>query len=120
MAPGYGTWGRENRSTLIRIPAAFGEYQRAELRSPDTMTNPYMAFGLLIYAGLEGLEQGMVPPAQTEKNLYKLAQEELSGVERLPGTLPDAYACAAGSGFLKKYVPKELLRAYLERGRESR
>ncbi|MEE0410179.1 MAG: glutamine synthetase family protein, partial [Clostridia bacterium] len=55
-APKYISWSSENRSQLIRIPAAVGEYRRAELRSPDSMANPYLAFTLMIYAGLYGIE----------------------------------------------------------------
>ena len=51
-APRYVSWSSENRSQLVRIPAARGEYRRAELRSPDPTANPYLAFALLIYAGL--------------------------------------------------------------------
>ena len=58
-APAYATWSEQNRSQLIRIPAAFGEYRRAELRSPDPMANPYLAFALLIYACLNGVENGI-------------------------------------------------------------
>lgn len=47
-APGYITWSSENRSQLIRLPAAQGEYRRLELRSPDPTANPYLAFALLI------------------------------------------------------------------------
>ena len=50
-APEYISWSNQNRSQLIRVPAAVDEYRRAELRSPDPTTNPYLAFALLIYAG---------------------------------------------------------------------
>ena len=51
-APKYISWSPENRSQLIRIPAAKGEYRRIELRSPDPLANPYIAYAGLIYAGL--------------------------------------------------------------------
>ena len=54
-APRYVTWSAENRSQLIRIPAAVGEYRRAELRSADPTANPYLAYALLIYAGMYGI-----------------------------------------------------------------
>jgi hypothetical protein len=53
-APGYVSWSAQNRSQLVRIPAAMGEYRRAELRSPDPGANPYLAFALMIYAGYYG------------------------------------------------------------------
>ncbi|MBQ1503859.1 MAG: glutamine synthetase, partial [Oscillospiraceae bacterium] len=69
-APGYVSWSRENRSQLIRIPAAGGEYRRAELRSPDPAANPYLAFSLLIHAGLEGIENRLPLCAPSDFNLY--------------------------------------------------
>ena len=60
----------ENRSQLVRIPAAKGEYQRIELRSPDPMANPYLAYALLIHAGLDGIRKGMTPPPPVNENLY--------------------------------------------------
>lgn len=62
-APRYISWSSENRSQLIRIPAASGEYRRAELRSPDPSCNPYLAFALLIYAGLDGVRAASSLPA---------------------------------------------------------
>ncbi len=53
-APRYVSWSHENRSQLVRVPAAVGEYRRAELRSPDPTANPYLAFALMIYADLMG------------------------------------------------------------------
>ena len=113
MAPGYISWSRENRSTLIRVPAAFGKYERGELRSPDTMANPYLAFGLLIYAGLEGLRQGLVPPPAVNINLFRADRKALHDMERLPATLDEAAEKAAESGFIR--LPEEILTAYLER-----
>ena len=62
-APKYISWSSENRSQLIRIPAASGEYRRAELRSPDPLCNPYVAFTLLIKAGLRGIKEINPAPA---------------------------------------------------------
>ncbi len=56
-APKYITWSHENRSQLIRIPPATGQHARMELRSPDPACNPYVTLALLIYAGLEGIEE---------------------------------------------------------------
>lgn len=118
MASGYISWARENRSVLIRIPAAFGRYERGELRSPDTMANPYLAYGLMIYAGLEGLEKGLVPPAPVRENLYRAGQETLQGLEKLPESLDQAAEEAAASAFISKYMPPEILNAYLERAKK--
>lgn len=58
-APKYITWSKENRSQLIRIPAAKGEFKRIELRSPDPEANPYIAYTLLIHAGLDGIKRNL-------------------------------------------------------------
>ena len=70
-APKYVSWSSENRSQLVRIPAAIGEYRRAELRSPDPTANPYLAFTLMIYAGLYGINHKLDLPPVADFNLYK-------------------------------------------------
>ncbi len=83
------------------------------------MANPYLAFGLLIYAGLEGLRQGLVPPPAVNINLFRADRKALHDMERLPATLDEAAEKAAESGFesgfIRKYLPEEILTAYLER-----
>lgn len=74
-APRYISWSSENRSQLVRIPAAMGEYRRAELRSPDPFCNPYLAFALVIWAGLDGINKKTVLPPATDINLYKASKE---------------------------------------------
>lgn len=115
MAPGYISWAKENRSALIRIPAAVGEYERGELRSPDAMANPYLAFGLLIYASLSGLEEAMVPPKAIETNLYRARKKDLEGLDRMPTSLEQAAEAAVQSDFIGKYLPKEILNTFLDR-----
>ena len=111
-APGYISWSEENRSQLIRIPAAVGEYKRAELRSPDPGTNPYIAFALLIYAGLYGLENRLNVPEAADFNLYKADESALSKFKRLPETLEAAQKLAASSDFIKKHIPEKILDIY--------
>lgn len=111
-APGYVSWSRENRSQLVRIPAAVGEYRRAELRSPDTTANPYLAFALLIYAGLQGLEREIPMPEPVDVNLYKADDEILKGLTKLPGDLSTARRLAAASEFIKSHVPAAILDIY--------
>ena len=104
-APRYISWSSENRSQLIRIPAAKGEYRRAELRSPDPLCNPYLAFALLIHAGLDGIKKhSQLPEADGYQLLYHRAggrQSEVAG--RCRGTLAlAAKAAAAQSRFLAR------------------
>lgn len=89
-APKYVSWSSENRSQLVRIPAAIGEYRRAELRSPDPTANPYLAFTLMIYAGLYGINHKLDLPPVADFNLYKTDAETLSEYKQLPRTLEDA------------------------------
>ena len=105
-APRYITWSPENRSQLIRIPAAQGEYRRMELRSPDPTANPYLAFALLIYAGLDGIQKGMTPPPPTNLDLYTADKAVLSRLEALPETLRDARAAASESAFVRSILPE--------------
>lgn len=111
-APGYISWSAENRSQLIRIPAAVGEYRRAELRSPDPCANPYLAFALLIYAGLEGIKNSPELPPPADFNLYTAQPESLSGYEKLPGSFAEACMAAASSDFIRSYVPRDIIDIY--------
>ena len=111
-APGYVSWSSENRSQLVRIPAAVGEYRRAELRSPDPMANPYLAFTLMIYAALNGLENKLDLPEAANINLYKADAETLAKFKRLPSSLSDACKVAAASEFIKKHIPTTILDIY--------
>lgn len=111
-APGYVSWSSENRSQLVRVPAAIGEYRRAELRSPDPTANPYLAFALMIYAGLNGIENRLELPKAANINLYKADAETLAGFEKLPKNLSEARAAAAGSDFIKKHIPAAILDIY--------
>ena len=111
-APGYVSWSSENRSQLVRIPAAVGEYRRAELRSPDPLANPYLAFALMIYAALSGLESRQPLPEAANINLYKADAQTLSRFRKLPETLNAACSIAAESDFIKAHIPAAILDIY--------
>ena len=114
-APGYVSWSSENRSQLVRIPAAVGQYRRAELRSPDPTANPYLAFALMIYAGLYGIENKLDLPVATNINLYKADAQTLAKFKTLPRNLDSACKIAADSEFIKKYIPAAILDIYCNR-----
>lgn len=114
-APGYISWSNQNRSHLIRIPAAVGEYRRAELRSPDPMANPYLAFALLIYAGLHGIENKLSLSETANINLYTADTETLSNFRKLPRNLHAACREAESSEFIRRYVPEAVLNIYCHR-----
>lgn len=111
-APKYITWSSENRSQLVRIPAAVGEYRRAELRSPDPSTNPYLAFALMIYAGLYGIENKLELPMVADINLFKSDDETLAKYRNLPQDLKTACNIASDSTFIKKHIPVSILNIY--------
>ena len=105
-APKYITWSHENRSQLVRIPAAKGEYKRIELRSPDPTANPYIAFALLIYAGLEGIEKALGVPEAVNANLFTADESVTGKLERLPQSLEEAKEIVAKSEFIRTYLPE--------------
>ena len=111
-APRYISWSSENRSQLIRIPAASGEYRRAELRSPDPSCNPYLAFALLIYAGLDGVRAASSLPAPADVNLFTVPEQVTASYRKLPETLDEARQAAHASEFARRYLPESLIAYY--------
>jgi glutamine synthetase len=118
-APVYLSWGRTNRSALIRVPRTTRgrpRSSRCELRCPDPSANPYLAFAVMLAAGLDGIEKRMAPPAPFEEDLYHLDGAR-SGLETLPGDLGQAIEAlradevvqdALGSHVLERYVEAKL------------
>ena len=111
-APGYVSWSAENRSQLIRIPAASGEFRRAELRSPDPAANPYIAFALIIRAGLYGIENKLVLPEPIDSNLFKADEKLLSSLRKLPGNLKEAKEAALSDELIRTYIPSQITDIY--------
>lgn len=111
-APQYVSWSSENRSQLVRIPAAVGEFRRAELRSPDPMANPYLAFALLIYAGLEGIKHSLCLPEAADINLFSADAATLASYQKLPSSLTEAALAAKNSPFITAHLPQQIITAY--------
>lgn len=111
-APKYISWSSENRSQLIRVPAAIGIYRRAELRSPDPSANTYLAFALMIHAALEGIQNKLVLPPPVDINLYKADDNTLKNFRQLPKDFKSACTVAANSDFIKKHIPDTILNIY--------
>lgn len=114
-APRYISWSSENRSQLVRIPAAVGEYRRAELRSPDPSANTYLAFALMIYASLHGIQNKIELPPPADMNLYKADAATLATFKQLPGDLNTACMLAVNSSFIKEHIPAAILDIYCNR-----
>ena len=111
-APRYISWSRENRSQLVRVPAAVGEYKRAELRSPDPAANTYLAFALMIYASLYGIQNKLELQDPADINLYKADADTLAKFEHLPENLKSACSLANNSDFIKEHIPGAILELY--------
>lgn len=112
-APKYITWSHQNRSQLIRIPAATGQYNRMEIRSPDPSANPYWAFALLLSAGLDGIEKKLALAPAADLNLYQADAQQLKGIASLPEHLMQAVQAAENSSFVKSVIPEKTLSKYL-------
>jgi glutamine synthetase len=96
-APAYICWGHNNRSALVRVPMYKPGKERSarvEYRALDATANPYLAFAVLLRAGLTGIEQGYELPAEAEDDVWSLTNEERRalGIEPLPESLSEAIA----------------------------
>lgn len=94
-APSYITWGHNNRSALIRVPLykpTKGQSARIEYRAMDSAANPYLAFALMLSAGLKGIEEGYELPAEAEDTVWELSAQERRalGYKALPTSLDHA------------------------------
>lgn len=112
-APRYITWSHQNRSPLIRIPAANGIHRRMEYRGSDGTLNPYFAFTLLLRAGLDGVEKGLKLQNPCNINLFTCEPSLASSYDSLPTTLNEAIECAENSEFIKSIIPACTLENYL-------
>ncbi len=118
-APVYISWARRNRSDLIRIP----EYQpgkenalRVEFRSPDPACNPYLAFSVMLAAGLEGIEKEYELPDPVEENVFEMAEEERKrrGIGTLPGDLSEAIHFAERSELVRKALGDHVFYTFIK------
>ncbi len=94
-APVHISWARNNRSALVRVPVVKPgkvESTRVEYRAPDSACNPYLAFAVILAAGLKGIQEGYELPPEADANLFSLSPRELAakGIDPLPGNLNDA------------------------------
>jgi len=121
-APVYVTWARHNRSDLVRIPMykpGKAEAARIELRSPDPACNPYLAFSVILAAGLEGIRTHASLPSPTEENVCALSDAERTkrGIRMLPGSLHEAIELAKGSRLLRRSLGDHVFESFIENKR---
>lgn len=108
-APVYLSWARINRSALIRVPQFSSDSQesaRIELRSPDPSCNPYLAFSVMLVAGLTGVSGKLIPPTPIEENIYEMSDRERN--RKKINTLPDSLGSAIKE-FKKSKIAREAL-----------
>ena len=111
-APAYISWGRENRSQLIRIPTTTSLGRRAELRSPDPLANPYLAFALIIYAALDGVKRELYMPKICDFDPAKAAPELTKELQTLPDNIEEAKTAAKESSFISACLPAAMIDSY--------
>ncbi len=118
-APVYLSWARRNRADLIRVP----EYKpgkemstRIEFRSPDPACNPYLAFSVMLAAGLEGIDKEYELPEPVEENVYQMGEEERGrrGIGMLPGSLWEAIQLTEGSELVRRTLGDHVFNAFIE------
>lgn len=118
-APVYLSWAIRNRSDLIRVP----QYQpgkasatRIEYRAPDPACNPYLAFAVMLAAGMAGIENGYECPPPVERNVYEMTEAERAelGIDTLPGSLKEAIECARDSELLRQALGDEVFETLIE------
>jgi glutamine synthetase len=116
-APAYVCWGHRNRSALVRVPA-YGKPNsaRVELRSLDSACNPYLAFAVLLGAGLKGIEEGYDLPPGTEDDVWALSDRErrAAGYRQLPSNLAEAIEVMADSELVAEVLGEHVFDFFLK------
>lgn len=106
-APVYVSWGRKNRSSMVRVPGYRQGKEKAtriELRSPDPAANSYLAYACMLNAGMKGIEEGYVLPAPIEDNIFHMSHEEKTKlkIDILPDSLANAVSEFENSSLVKE------------------
>lgn len=114
-APIYIAWSAKNRSPLIRIPAVQGEGTRVELRSPDPAANPYLALAVCLAAGLDGIENEIMPPKSVDQNIFEMSkiEKKAARIESLPYNLLDALRELEKDEFVREVLGEHLSEIYV-------
>jgi glutamine synthetase len=118
-APVYLSWAQRNRSDLIRVPMykpGKEEATRIEYRSPDPACNPYLAFSVMLAAGMAGIEQKIEPPEPVEENVYKMTEEERlkRRISQLPGSLLEAIQITEKSQLVREALGEHVFKHFIE------
>jgi glutamine synthetase len=123
-APIHVSWARRNRSALVRVPAERPNDERAwriEYRAPDPACNPYLAFAVILAAGLDGIERELEPPAETPERLSDMSDEErrAAGISSLPNTLLEAVNVMQRSELVAETLGEHVFEWFIRNKREE-
>src|ERR1700759_5422921 len=123
-APTYVCWGHANRSALVRVPMykpGKANSTRIEIRSPDSATNPYLAFAVILGAGMKGIEEGYELPAGAEDDVWSLSDIERRalGYDELPHNLADALRAMENSELVAETLGEHVFDFFLRNKREE-
>ena len=118
-APVYVSWARRNRSAMIRVPMYKpGKEQatRIEFRSPDPACNPYLAFAVMLAAGLKGVEKGYDLPEPIEEDIFEMNEKarEEAGIRSLPGSLYEAIVAVSASELVRETLGDHIFEKFVE------
>jgi glutamine synthetase len=117
-APVHISWARNNRSGLIRVPVpkkGNANATRIEYRSPDPATNPYLAFSVILAAGMKGITEEYPLPAEADANLFEMTDADLAklGIAQLPQSLSDALTVMESSSLVKEALGDHIFEWFL-------
>jgi glutamine synthetase len=118
-APVYISWARRNRSALVRVPMYKPGKEKAtrmEFRSPDPACNPYLAFAVMLAAGLKGIEKGYELPPPVEEDIFDMseASRKKHGIDSLPGNLLEAIQLTEKSELVKETLGDHIFQKFIE------
>ena len=121
-APTYVSWARNNRSALVRVPPTKRgkkESTRIEYRAADAAANPYLAFAVMLAAGLDGIDKAYELPPEAAANLYELTAEErfAEGIDSLPGSLSDAVRAMESSELMAETLGEHVFEWFIRNKR---
>jgi glutamine synthetase len=126
LVPGYEAptniaWSERNRSPLVRVPAGRGRATRVELRMPDPSCNPYLAFAVMLAAGLDGMAQRIDPGPPVNKNIFKMSHRERRHlrIDELPGNLSEALDAMEKDDLVGATLGNHITEHFLEAKREE-
>ncbi len=123
-APTYISWARNNESALVRVPHPKHDKEsstRAEFRSPDPACNPYLAFALMLAAGMRGIEEGYPLPDEATNNIFEMtpADRRAAGIDLLPQSLTEALDVMEGSDLVRETLGEHVFDYFIRNKRRE-